>query len=368
MARAVSPSFRHARPAVRGGRGARSNHTGRYEHEARSYTADGWATTSPEPTGPQAKTELVMDRPRRIITYNDSPFVGFDRSINPYRGCEHGCIYCFARPTHAYLGYSPGEDFERVIIVKPGADALLDRELRARRYTCAPIAIGTNTDPYQPAERGCRQMRGILTTLAAFRHPVSILTKSDLILRDLDLIAPLAEAGLARAMVSITTLDRQLARAMEPRAPTPQKRLDAVRRLADAGIPTGVVHGPIIPGLSDPELETLMAEARGAGATYAAYTMLRLPLEVAGLFEEWLATFAPNRASRVLGHLRDMNGGRTHDPNWSREHGPKGAFAQLIHQRFQMAHRRLGFDEMPGLRTDLFAVPRQPSPQGDLFG
>ncbi len=325
---------------------------------------DGWSDEPP----PEHKTDVQREVARRIITYNDSPYVGFDRSINPYRGCEHGCIYCFARPTHAYLGLSPGLDFETKLFAKPNAATLLRKELSAKKYQVAPIAIGTNTDPYQPIEKRLRIMRSVLEVLAAFQHPVSILTKSDLILRDLDILAPMAEMGLARAMLSITTQDGKLARAMEPRAPRPDKRFAALEGLAAAGIPTGVVHGPMIPGLSDHELEPLMTRAKEAGATYAAFTILRLPQEVGPLFEEWLETFAPNHAGRVLRHLREMNGGRIYDAQWSRALEPRGTFSLLLHQRFGAAYRRLGFDEMPPLRTDLFAVPKTPDPQRDLFG
>ncbi len=366
MARAASPPFRRPRPSTGRGRGARSNQTGRYEAAATERVDDGWADTPPE----DVKTRTHLERARRIITYNDSLNVGFDRSINPYRGCEHGCIYCFARPTHAYMGLSPGLDFETELFVKPGAGEMLARELSAKAYKIRPIAIGTNTDPYQPIEKSLRTMRDILGVLTRFNHPVSILTKSALILRDIDLFGPMAERRLARAMLSVTTLDNGLARAMEPRATRPDKRLEAITQLKDAGIPTGVVHGPMIPGLNDHELESLMETARDAGATYAAYTILRLPQEVADLFQEWLEAFAPNHAPKVLRHLREMNGGELYDPYWSREAGPKGAYGQLIQKRFAKAWRRLGFREMPILRADLFRVPppQGTGAQGELFG
>lgn len=364
MFRSAAPSFKRKLQATNRGRGARSNTTGRYEQETRAPADDGWGDVPPA----EAKTTLTTERPRRIITYNDSPFVGFDRSINPYRGCEHGCVYCFARPTHAYLGLSPGVDFESRLFAKPEAAALLRRELSAAKYQCRPIAIGTNTDPYQPAERRLGIMRDILRVLDAFSHPVSILTKSDLILRDLDLLVPMARRGIARAMISITTEDAALARAMEPRAPTPDKRFAAVTGLAAAGIPTGTVHGPMIPGLTDHELEALMARAREAGASYAAYTLLRLPLEVAPLMEEWLHDHAPHHAQKVLGKMRALNGGKLYDVNWSRGEGPRAIEAVLLKQRYEAALRRLQFGEMPPLRTDLFAVPKAPSAQGELFG
>ena len=364
MARAASRPFVPSDPSEERGRGARSNRTGRYELDVRVRTDDGWPDEAPMPT----LTQVQPLPARRVVTYNDSPFVGFDRSINPYRGCEHGCAYCFARPTHAYLGLSPGLDFEAKLFVKPDAARLLRRELSAKRYQVRPIAIGTNTDPYQPIERQHRVMREVLEVLAEFGHPVSVLTKSDLVLRDLDLLAPMAARGLARVMLSITTLDGRLARAMEPRAPRPAKRLEAVRVLAMAGVPTGTVHGPMIPGLSDHELEGLMAASRERGATYAAYTLLRLPREVAGLFEEWLDAFAPNHKARVLRHLRDLNGGRIYDPRWSRAEEPRGAVAQLLAQRFARSYRALGFEAMPALRCDRFAVPASDAGQSDLFG
>ena len=323
---------------------------------------DGWAPDEPAPL----RTTVSVEPARTIITRNDSPYVGFDRSVNPYRGCEHGCAYCFARPTHAYLGLSPGLDFETRLFAKPNAAALLRRELSARSYRVRPIAIGTNTDPYQPIERTHRVMREVLEVLAEFSHPVSILTKSDLVLRDLDLIAPMARAGLARVMLSVTTLDGALARAMEPRAPRPDLRLEAVRVLSMAGVPTGTVHGPMIPGLSDHELERLMEAAAERGATYAAYTVLRLPQEVAALFEEWLEAHAPDAKGRVLRHLREMNGGRTYDAAWARADEPRTVYAHLIRERFVRAYKRLGFTEMPTLDTGRFAVPGRAT-QAELF-
>ncbi|MEM6650698.1 MAG: PA0069 family radical SAM protein, partial [Pseudomonadota bacterium] len=355
MARVASPSFRPTKPTTGRGRGARSNETGRYEKEIRYREQDGWSDTPPA----DPRTTITLEPIRRIITFNDSPYVGFDRSINPFRGCEHGCIYCFARPSHAYLGLSPGLDFETKLFARPEAAKLLAKELSSKRYQVRPIAIGTNTDPYQPIEKKLRVMRSVLEVLAKYQHPVSILTKSDLILRDLDILAPMAKKGLVRAMVSVTTLDPKLSRAMEPRVPRPDKRIAAIKGLADAGIPTGTMQGPMIPGLSDHELENLMTKGREAGAQYATYTVLRLPQEVAPLFEEWLKAFAPNYANRVLNHLREMNGGKLYDVNWSRGHGPKGVYMHLIAQRFEAARKRLGFSEMPPLRCDLFSPPRE---------
>jgi len=364
MAKSAGISFQPRRGTFTG-RGARSNESGRFEAEARIHVDDGWAAPD---EGPPPKTEVTLEPAKSIITFNDSPFVGFDRSINPYRGCEHGCVYCFARPTHAYLGMSPGVDFERKLIAKPGAAQLLRKELRSKSYKLRTIAIGTNTDPYQPIEKRFRIMRQILEVLLEFKHPVSILTKSDLILRDLDLLKELAEHNLVRTMLSITTLDKKLAHAMEPRAPTPQKRFEAVRQLSEAGIPTGTVHGPMIPGLSDHELENLMAEARSAGARFTAYTLLWLPREVGPLFEQWLEEVAPNSKAKVLGHIREINGGKLYDMERSRGAGPKSAYADLISVRFHAAEKKLGFGRMPPMSTEHFQPPRETSPQWDLFG
>ncbi|MEL6359679.1 MAG: PA0069 family radical SAM protein [Pseudomonadota bacterium] len=358
-------------PRRDGGRGARSNLAGRYEPFQRSAVDDGWTVNdcegSEEPP-PPLRTHMTVERPKSIINYVDSPFVSFDRSINPYRGCEHGCIYCFARPTHAYYGLSPGLDFEQKLFAKPDAADLLRKELSARKYKPAPIAIGTNTDPYQPAERSYQIMRGILKVLTEFNHPVSILTKSALIERDVDLLAPMAEKGLVKAMVSITSLDRYLSRTMEPRASTPEKRLKAVTHLAQAGIPTGVMTAPVIPGLNDHEIEGLVEVIKQAGAQFAGYTIVRLPLEVAGLFQEWLETAFPDRARRVLNHIRDMNGGRIYDPKWSRAEEPRSTVAKLIDQRFTAACRRHNLStDIPILNAAGFQRPVEKTPQLSLF-
>ncbi|MEM7739837.1 MAG: PA0069 family radical SAM protein [Pseudomonadota bacterium] len=347
------------------GRGARSNESSRFDAEKRVAFNDGWEA---DEKGKAPKTEVTLEPAKSIITFNDSPFVGFDRSINPYRGCEHGCVYCFARPSHAYLGMSPGIDFERQLIAKPGAAQLLRKELKAKTYKLRTIAIGTNTDPYQPIEKRFRIMRQILEVMLEFKHPVSILTKSDLILRDLDILKELASMNLVRAMLSITTADKKLAHAMEPRAPTPQKRFEAVRQLSEAGIPTGTVHGPMIPGLSDHELEGLMAEARNKGARFTAYTLLWLPREVGPIFEEWLDAVVPYSKSKVLGHIRDINGGKLYDTERSRGLGPKSAYADLLSVRFHAAEKRLGFSPMPPMSTAHFKPPKEASPQADLFG
>ncbi|WP_298913826.1 PA0069 family radical SAM protein [uncultured Algimonas sp.] len=354
------------------GRGARSNATGRYEPLTREQTDEDWDAL-PDEDRRARRTTVTVERPRTIINKVVSPYVGFTRSINPYRGCEHGCVYCFARPTHAYHGLSPGLDFETRLFAKPDAADMLRRELSAPRYRPVPIMIGTNTDAYQPEERERRIMRGILEVLADFLHPVSILTKSNLITRDIDLLAPMAQRGVARAMISITTQDRGLARAMEPRCPTPERRFEAIAALAAVGVPTGVMLGPMIPGLNDSELESIMARAADLGATYSAYTVLRLPQEVSLIFQEWLAAFAPTRARRIMHHIRTINGGRDYDPAWARgeDSEVRTPFRKLIAQRYYMAQKRFGItareDRVP-LDGSQFRVPESVTGQGDLFG
>jgi DNA repair photolyase len=313
------------------GRGAVSNASGRFESRVSEAADDGWSIEDPAP--PLLRTTVTPEKARTIITRNDSPDVGFDRSINPYRGCEHGCIYCYARPAHAYMGLSPGLDFESKIFFKPGAGKLLERELSAATYSPATIHIGGNTDPYQPQERTLRVTREILETMSRFRHPMSVITKSALIARDIDLLGPMGEAGLVRAAVSITTLDRGLARTMEPRAATPERRLDAVRRLTAAGVPTMVMFAPVIPGLNDHELEGVLQRAAEAGAFSAGYVALRLPLEIKDLFREWLAANVPDRASRVMSLVRQMRGGRDYDAQWGQRMKGEGPIADVIAQR-----------------------------------
>ncbi len=356
-----------ARMTARGkGRGARSNASGRYEKEQREETDDGWEL---EEELPPLRTEVTYENPRTIINMVNSPYVGFERSINPYRGCEHGCIYCFARPSHAYMGLSAGLDFETKLFAKPSAPKLLEKELSSKNYRPKVIAMGTNTDPYQPVERRFQIMRGILQVFSRFNHPVTILTKSQLITRDLDILGPMAEKKLTRAMVSITTQDKALARSMEPRASAPKWRFEAIRRLADAGVSTGIMTGPMIPGLNDDEMETIMEKAAELGATFSAMTILRLPLEVSPLFQEWLEAYAPNRAKRIMRHIRDMNGGRDYDANWSRGREITTPYAQLIRERNRAARARLGFDrESAPIDLSLFRVPSEVSGQMDLFG
>jgi len=357
-----SPASR--RPA---GRGARSNRSGRFEAETREHDDDGWESLA-ETRALKPKTSVVAEKPRRIISRNSSPDIPFDRSINPYRGCEHGCPYCFARPTHAFMGLSPGLDFETRLFAKPDAPKLLAKELSAKGYEPRPIAIGTNTDPYQPIEKSWRIMRGVLKVLSDFNHPVTILTKNALIARDIDLLAPMAERGLVKAALSITTLDRRLARAMEPRAATPEKRFEAVRQLSEAGIPTAVMTAPIILGLNDHEIEALLERAAGAGAREAGYTLLRLPLEVSGLFREWLKAAAPYRYERVIRLVRETHGGRDNDPEFGKRMRGEGPLADIVRQRFRRSAGRFGLARRDlVLRTDLFAPPRAPAPQLSLF-
>ncbi len=295
----------------RKGRGAASNDSGRFEAERRVAFDDGWGTADEEPV--PLTTTLTVDATRTIIARNNSPDIGFDRSINPYRGCEHGCIYCYARPSHAYLGLSPGLDFESRLFYKPDAAALLAGELRKKGYSCRPIALGSNTDPYQPVERRLGITRAILQVLRDFRHPVTIVSKSALIQRDLDILGEMARDRLACVTISVTTLNRTLARRMEPRASTPERRLETIAALAGAGIPTGVLSAPMIPALNDNEMEQILERARAAGATSTGYTLLRLPLELKSLFKEWLEEHFPDKAAHVLSLVAQTHGGRLYD-------------------------------------------------------
>jgi DNA repair photolyase len=349
------------------GRGARSNTSGRFEPVAYEDFDDGW--TADDETPAPLRTTLTPEHARKIITTNTSPDIGFDRSINPYKGCEHGCIYCYARPSHAYMGLSPGLDFESRLFFKPEGPRLLEQELAARKYVCKRIHIGGNTDPYQPVERTQRITRGLLEVLHRFNQPFSIITKSNLITRDVDILGPMGRDRLASAFVSITTLDRDLARTMEPRAATPARRLDAVKRLADAGVPVGVGFAPVIPGLNDHELEAVLEAAAKAGATTAMYVTLRLPLEIKDLFREWLAEARPDRAARVMSLVRQTRGGRDYDPDWNTRMKGTGPVADLIGARFRAAVKRYGLD---GPRHELdvtqFRVPADARAQLELFG
>jgi DNA repair photolyase len=312
---------------------------------------------------------LTVDSTRTIIARNDSPDIGFDRSINPYRGCEHGCIYCYARPSHAYLGLSPGLDFESRLFYKPEAAALLAAELRKKGYSCRPIALGSNTDPYQPVERRLGITRAILQVLRDFRHPVTIVSKSALIQRDLDILGEMARDKLASVTISVTTLDRTLARRMEPRASTPERRLETIAALAAAGIQTGVLSAPMIPALNDNEMEQILERARGAGARAAGYTLLRLPLELKSLFREWLEENFPDKAAHVLSLVAQTHGGRLYDSTWSKRMTGAGPYADMLRLRFDRACRKLGFNQRTtqSLDTNLFCPPPQKGDQLALF-
>ncbi len=334
------------RPDVLRGRGAVSNAVGRYEKQTRVLLDDGWddGWRNDDDSPPPLRTEVIHDATRTIIARNKSPDISFDQSVNPYRGCEHGCIYCFARPSHAYLGMSPGVDFESRLLAKPNAAELLARELSAPGYVPRVIAMGTNTDPYQPLEKKMRITRSILEVLRDFRHPVAIVTKSPLILRDIDILSDMAKMGLAKAALSITTLDRRLARVMEPRAGTPQRRLQAIQGLSDAGIPAGVMFAPAIPALNDHEMEQILSAAADHGARSAGYVLLRLPLEIKDLFREWLETNRPDRARHVMALVRSMRGGKDYDSNWNVRMTGTGPYAQMMARRFHMAVKRLGLN------------------------
>ena len=349
------------------GRGTASRPDGRYLAHRRETFDDGWNDAGDE-DGPRPETQLLVDRARSVISYNASPDVPFDRSINPYRGCEHGCIYCFARPSHAWLDLSPGLDFETRLFWKPDAPTVLRNELAAASYRCAPIALGMNTDAWQPVERHTRLTRQILEVLLESRHPVSVITKSALIERDIDLLAALARDGLVEVTVSITTLDDALARRLEPRAARPTRRLQTLRRLHEAGIPVGVLCAPLIPALNDHELEAVVEAAHAAGARSAAYVVLRLPMEVRPLFEDWLATHAPDRAAHVMSRIAQVRGGRANDARFGHRMRGEGVFAELYSQRLRRLQARLGMGRMrPGLNTTRFRPPAAAGPQLALF-
>ncbi|MBV9509069.1 MAG: PA0069 family radical SAM protein [Caulobacteraceae bacterium] len=351
--------------AVRG-RGARSNRVGRFESVQREDFDDGWTEREAEP--PRLGDALTPLKLRTIISRNDSPDIGFEQSINPYVGCSHGCIYCYARPSHAYMGLSPGVDFESKLFFKPDAARMLERELSKPGYVCKPIHIGGNTDPYQPAERIHRTTREVLKVLDRFNHPLSIITKSALIARDLDILGPMAERGLVRAAVSVTTLDRALARAMEPRAATPERRLGAVAALASAKAPVTVMFAPAIPGLNDHELEAVLERAAEAGARSAGYVILRLPLEIKDLFREWLEAERPDRARRVLSLIRQTRGGKDYDAEWGKRMRGQGPIADLLARRFHVAVQRLGLNrERSPLDVAQFRPPPKAGDQLDLF-
>ncbi|TIU98336.1 MAG: PA0069 family radical SAM protein [Mesorhizobium sp.] len=350
----IEQSGMRVRPDRNRGRSAGINPSGRFEPVSRHVFDDGWNSLEELPP---FKTEVQIEKPRTIITRNESPDISFDRSINPYRGCEHGCVYCFARPTHSFMGLSPGLDFESKLFAKPDAARMLDRELSKPGYQPRTIAIGTNTDPYQPIEKQYRIMREILEALEARGHPVGIVTKSALVTRDIDILSRMAERGLAKVALSVTTLDRMLARTMEPRASTPTKRLEAIRQLSDAGVPASVMVAPIIPGLTDPEMERILDSARAAGAREAGYVVLRLPLEVAPIFKDWLLRHYPDRYRHVISLIRSMRDGKDYDSEWGKRMKGAGPYAWQIGRRFEIAAKRLGLNaERRQLRTDQFVA------------
>ncbi len=355
------------------GRGAASFVPGRFEQRRAARIDDGWGSghdfsdATGEAIEPGPDTVVSEERARSVISRNQSPDVGFSQSINPYRGCEHGCVYCFARPSHAYLDLSPGLDFETRLFAKANAVELLRAELARPSYRCAPIALGVNTDAYQPLERRRRITRGLLEVLAEARHPVHLITKNALVLRDLDLLAPMAAQGLVQVAVSVTTLDNRLAARMEPRASAPHSRLKAIAGLHEAGVPVGVMVAPVIPALTDSELEAILEAARGAGAGTASYVLLRLPHELKEIWREWLALHYPDRAAHVMSLVAQMRGGRDYDSAFGKRMRGEGPFAQLLAARFARAHRQLGFIRPPPLDCSRFVPPRPESPQGCLF-
>jgi DNA repair photolyase len=349
----------------RRGRGAQSNASGRYEPLARIAFDDGWQAFEELPP---FKTSVTIDSARKIITRNDSPDISFDRSINPYRGCEHGCVYCFARPTHAYLGLSPGLDFETKLFMKPDAAKLLERELSDPKYSPRTIAIGTNTDPYQPIEKQHQIMRRILEVLERCGHPVGIVTKSALVVRDLDILARMAKRNIAKVALSVTTLDPKLARVMEPRAATPSRRLDALRQLVEAGVPATVMVAPVIPAINDAEIERILDSAAAVGVKEAGYVLLRLPLEVRDLFREWLMANFPDRYRHVFKLIRDMRGGKDYDSKWGERQTGTGPIAWMIGRRFEAACDKLGFNRgRTSLTTAHFSPPKLEGSQLSLF-
>jgi DNA repair photolyase len=349
----------------RRGRGTLSNGSGRFEPVARVAFDDGWQGLDELPP---FKTTVTVDATRKIIARNDSPDISFDRSINPYRGCEHGCVYCFARPTHAYLGLSPGLDFESKLFMKPNAPDLLERELAAPGYVPKIIAIGTNTDPYQPIERRYKIMRGILEVLERAGHPVGIVTKSALVLRDLDILVRMAQRDLVKVAISVTTLDAELARTMEPRAATPNRRLETLRQLVKAGVPTSTLVAPVIPAINDAEIERILEAVAEAGVRHAGYVLLRLPLELRDLFREWLMENFPDRHRHVFKLIRDTRGGKDYDSTFGKRMTGAGPIAWMIGRRFEVACERLGFNATSvKTTTEHFRPPQPATAQLDLF-
>lgn len=347
------------------GRGSADQTVGRFERYQRVAVNDGWQGDVDDTT---VRTQVRIEKPRKIITKNKSPDLNFDQSVNPYRGCEHGCIYCFARPSHAFLNMSPGLDFETQLLARPSAADLLAKEISNPQYKVQPIAFGTNTDPYQPIENTYKVMRRCLEVLQEFKHPVIITTKGALIERDLDILSDLAGQGLVRVGITVTTLDKDISRRLEPRVPAPKRLLKTIKELSGAGVPTRVLMSPIIPGLTDHEIENVLTAAKKAGAYNATFALLRLPLEVSQLFQTWLRQHYPDKFSKVMARIRETHGGRDYDPEWGKRLRGEGAHAELIAQRFELACDMLGLtQELPALRTDLFHVPPRPGDQLSLF-
>ena len=350
---------------ARRGRGSTTNPPVRYDMQSASPFDDGWDTLDGDFSElPKLATTLTRDASRSAISWNTSPDIGFDRAVNPYRGCEHGCIYCYARPTHAYLGYSPGLDFETKLIFKPEVAELLEKEFRKPGYTARTLALGSNTDPYQPVERTLKLTRAVLQVLDRFNHPVGIVTKSAGVLRDLDILTSMAQRKLARVYVSVTTLDAALARRMEPRAATPERRLHAIAELTRAGVPAGVMVAPMIPGLNDAEMEKIVEAAARAGARHAGYVLLRLPHELRQMFEDWLATHFPDRAKHVLNLIRETRSGALSDARFHHRFSGQGVYADLLLRRFARVTRQWGLDQArEGLDCGRFAVPADGQPR-----
>lgn len=344
------------KPLIYKGRAASTNHVSRFDPHTREVLDDGWNSLDVE--APALRTEVMLDTAKTVINYIQSPDLPFDRTLNPYRGCEHGCIYCYARPTHAYLGMSPGLDFESRLLMKADAVKLLKKELAYPKYKCAPIALGMNTDAYQPIEREYKLTRQIIQVLSEANHPFSLVTKSSLVERDIDLIAPMAAKGLASIYLSITTLDRQVARRLEPRAAAPERRFETLRRLSEAGIPTGVMVAPVIPALTDSDMEQILEKAYLAGARKAGYVFLRLPLELTDLFQDWLQQYFPLKANHVMSLVKQSRGGKAYQSGFGKRMRGEGVFADILASRFKRSCRKLGMSgERSGFRTDLFQIP-----------
>jgi DNA repair photolyase len=359
------------KPLIYKGRAASSNQVSRFDPYSREALDDGWGSLDEE--APPLRTEVMMDASKSVINYIQSPDLPFDRTLNPYRGCEHGCIYCYARPTHAYLGMSPGLDFESRLMMKGDVVELLKKELAHPKYKCAPIALAMNTDGYQPIEREYQLTRQVIQVLGEANHPFSLVTKSSLVERDIDLIAPMAAKGLASIYLSITTLDRNIARRLEPRAAAPERRFETLRKLSEAGIPTGVMVAPVIPALTDCDMEQILEKAHQAGVRKAGYVFLRLPHELSSLFEEWLQQYFPLKASHVMSIVKQSRGGKAYQSEFGKRMRGEGVFADLLANRFKLSCHKLGMTgERTGFRTDLFAVPeawrqKPVSPQMALF-